>query len=190
MSTSRLARSRAGKTKSATPLEMALRGIEEYSASFGSCTRMVPPASLTARTPMAPSEPAPLRTTAKPSPSPDTALNQGLPALSVTFLLPRSSSLTHGWGWGTTPCKVAELIARGLALCGPSLFRLQWQTFEHPNITFLRSRLECSDVRLLGQETRKASPKCGALRHVPLSTQRTGRTGLAHFSILETKIRR
>ena len=30
-------------TKSATPVAMALRGIEAYSASFGSCTRMMPP---------------------------------------------------------------------------------------------------------------------------------------------------
>jgi len=51
------------------PVAMALRGIEEYSASSGFCTRMMPPASLTARTPMAPAEPAPLRMTAKPSPS-------------------------------------------------------------------------------------------------------------------------
>jgi hypothetical protein len=35
----------------------------------GSWTRMMPPDSLTARTPVAPSEPAPLRITAKPSPS-------------------------------------------------------------------------------------------------------------------------
>ena len=33
-------------TKSATPVAMALRGIEAYSASFGSCTRMMPPGFL------------------------------------------------------------------------------------------------------------------------------------------------
>ena len=43
------------------------RDMDEYSASSESCTRMVPPASLTARAPMAPSEPAPLKMIAKPS---------------------------------------------------------------------------------------------------------------------------
>ena len=48
---------------------IALRGIEEYSASEGSCTRMMPPDSLMARTPSDPSLPAPLRMMAKPSSS-------------------------------------------------------------------------------------------------------------------------
>ena len=56
-----------GSTKSA-PLAIALRGIEPYSASSGSCTRMSPPVSRMARTPTDPSEPPPLSTIAKPSP--------------------------------------------------------------------------------------------------------------------------
>ena len=67
-STRRRGESRTGSTKSATSVAIALRGIEAYSASLGSCTRMMPPASLTALTPMAPSEPAPVRMMAKPSP--------------------------------------------------------------------------------------------------------------------------
>ena len=47
---------------------MALRGIDPYSASSGSWTRMMPPASLTALIPTDPSEPAPERTMAKSSP--------------------------------------------------------------------------------------------------------------------------
>jgi len=65
-STSFAASSRIGRTKSA-PLAIALRGIDGYSASMGSWTRISPPFSLTARTPTAPSDPPPLRTTAKPS---------------------------------------------------------------------------------------------------------------------------
>src|SRR5262245_46388091 len=50
------------------PVAMAARGIDGYSASLGSCTRIIPPDSLTARTPIAPSAPAPVRMMAKPSP--------------------------------------------------------------------------------------------------------------------------
>ena len=57
-----------GATKSAAPLAMAFCGMELNSASAGSCTITTPPASLTARTPRAPSAPAPDRTTAIPSP--------------------------------------------------------------------------------------------------------------------------
>ena len=64
----RAASSRTGSTKSAIPVAIALRGIDGYSASSGSCTRMMPPASLTALAPTAPSEPAPVRMMAKPSP--------------------------------------------------------------------------------------------------------------------------
>ncbi len=59
-----------GSTKSATPVAIALRGIIPNSASLGSWTKMTPPASLTLRTPSAPSLPAPLSTTAIPSPRP------------------------------------------------------------------------------------------------------------------------
>ena len=64
----RAAMSRTGRTKSTMPVAIALRGIEGCSASSGSWTKIIPPPSLTARTPSAPSEPAPLRMMAKPSP--------------------------------------------------------------------------------------------------------------------------
>jgi len=57
-----------GRTKSARPVATALRGIDPYSASSGSWTRMIPPASLTALMPTDPSEPAPEKTMAKLSP--------------------------------------------------------------------------------------------------------------------------
>src|SRR5581483_4841195 len=46
-STSRAAIPCTGKMTSATPVAMALRGIDGYSASAGSCTRMMPPLSFT-----------------------------------------------------------------------------------------------------------------------------------------------
>ena len=58
----------SGAMKSAMPVAMAFWGIEAKPASAGSCTMITPPASLTARTPWAPSAPAPDRTTAMPSP--------------------------------------------------------------------------------------------------------------------------
>jgi hypothetical protein len=86
-------RSRTGRMKSATPDPIALRGMDEYSASSGSCTRMMPPASLTARTPMAPSEPAPLRMIAKPLPRRSVA-ERKKPSIGARF--PRGSSNSVG----------------------------------------------------------------------------------------------
>src|SRR5215471_18207023 len=57
-----------GQNEIPNPVAIALRGIDGNSASLGSCTRMMPPDSLTALTPTAPSEPAPVRITAQPSP--------------------------------------------------------------------------------------------------------------------------
>jgi hypothetical protein len=65
---SRSAISRTGRMKSACPVAIALRGIDPYSASSGSWTRMMPPASLTVLMPTEPSDPAPERTIAKSSP--------------------------------------------------------------------------------------------------------------------------
>ena len=77
-----------GATKSATPVASALRGIIGYSASAGSCTKMTPPASLTARTPCAPSEPAPDRMTDSPSPRPAAIERKNM---SIGARLPRGS---------------------------------------------------------------------------------------------------
>ena len=69
-SRSRSAKRATGPTKSATPVAIALWGMEAKSASAGSCTITTPPASLMARTPTAPSEPAPDSIIATPSPRP------------------------------------------------------------------------------------------------------------------------
>jgi hypothetical protein len=63
--------------------------MEEYSASSGSCAKMMPPDSFTARTPMAPSEPAPLRITANPSPSRSASERKNI---SIGERWPRGSS--------------------------------------------------------------------------------------------------
>ena len=67
-SRSRSARRAMGATTSAAPVAMAFCGMEENSASAGSCTMTTPPASLTERTPCAPSAPEPESTMATPSP--------------------------------------------------------------------------------------------------------------------------
>jgi hypothetical protein len=57
-----------GAMKSTTRVAISFCGIAGYSASSGSCTKMTLPASFMARMPSAPSEPAPLSTTANPPP--------------------------------------------------------------------------------------------------------------------------
>jgi hypothetical protein len=69
-SISRSARRAMGATKSTMPVAMALCGIEGNGASAGSCTMMMPPASFIAATPSAPSDPAPDKMIATPSPRP------------------------------------------------------------------------------------------------------------------------
>src|SRR5712664_3924855 len=53
-----------GSTKSAHPVAMALCGMPACCADFSSWAKMIPPSSLTARMPRAPSEPLPDRITA------------------------------------------------------------------------------------------------------------------------------
>lgn len=53
-----------GSTASAAPVVIAARGMLSNLASVGSCTKVMPPAALTAPTPSAPSEAVPESTTA------------------------------------------------------------------------------------------------------------------------------
>ena len=62
------ARYSIGPMKLTTPVAMAFCGMAANSASPGSCANTTAPASSIARTPLAPSEPEPLRMTAIPSP--------------------------------------------------------------------------------------------------------------------------